>query len=97
MVWNASAEAKLGSLTAALALGSLGLVLCPMPWLWLGLGLGILAVTTGWTTYRHAGLPGWRRLVGVTSSAVALLAVALATTRVVLSIAAVARLERMLS
>lgn len=85
-----------GSLAAALAALSLGLVLCPMPWLWLGMGLAILAVTAGWTTYRHAELPGWTRLLGAASSSVALLAVVLATTRVALSLAAVSELERLL-
>jgi hypothetical protein len=84
------------ALPVALAALALGLVLCAMPWLWLGLGLGILAVTAGWTTYRHPGLTGGVRLAGAAASSVALLAVLLATTRVALSLAAVARLERML-
>lgn len=94
---TARAARGTGSIAAALAVLSLGLVLCSMPWLWLGMGLAILAVTAGWTTYRHPALPGWVRLVGAASSSVALLAVVLATTRVALSIAAVTRLEQMLS
>jgi hypothetical protein len=83
-------------LAAAIATLSLGLALCPMPWLFVGLGLSLVALTAGWTTFHTTSAPGCTRLLGVGAAALALLAFALAGMRVVLSIAAAARLERML-
>jgi hypothetical protein len=87
---------RTAGVAVALALLSLVLVLCSMPWLWFGLGGGIAAITAGWTTYQHRSLPGAARLFGAAASSVGLLAVALATVRIALSIAATVRLERML-
>lgn len=84
------------SLAVGLALVSLGLCLGPMAGMWFGLGAGIVAITAGWTSYRHRGLPGASRLFGVASAAVALAAVSLAVVRVALSVAATVHLERML-
>lgn len=87
---------RTAGVAVVLALLSLVLVLCSMPWLWFGLGGGIAAITAGWTTYQHRGVPGSSRLFGAAASSVGLLAVALATVRIALSIAATVRLERML-
>lgn len=83
-------------LAVGLALTSLGLCLGPMAGMWFGLGAGILAMTAGWSSYRHRGLPGAARLFGAASAAVAAAAVTLATARVALSVAAAIHLERML-
>lgn len=89
-------ERLLANLAVGLALLSLGLCLGPMAGMWFGLGAGLVAITAGWTCYRHRGLPGVARLFGAASAAVALAAVTLATARVALSLAAAVHLERML-
>lgn len=87
---------RMAGVAASMSVLSLVLVLCSMPWLWFGLGGGIAAITAGWTTYQHRGLPGASRLLGAAASSVGLLAVLLATVRIALSIAATVRLERLL-
>lgn len=89
-------ERLLANLAVGLALLSLGLCLGPMAGMWFGLSAGLVAITAGWTCYRHRGLPGVARLFGAASAAVALAAVTLATARVALSLAAAVHLERML-
>jgi hypothetical protein len=83
-------------LAAAIATLSLGLALCPMPWLFVGLGLSLVALTAGWTTFQTLGAPGGARLLGAGAAALAGVALGLAALRVILSIAATVRLERML-
>lgn len=98
MSWSARRppERLLANLAVGLALLSLGLCLGPMAGMWFGLGAGIVAITAGWASYRHRGLPGVSRLFGAAAAAVALTAVTLATARVALSWAAAVHLERML-
>ncbi|MEZ4363212.1 MAG: hypothetical protein R3B48_23760 [Kofleriaceae bacterium] len=83
-------------LAAALALLAMGLTLAPMPWLFVGLGVAILAITAGLTLYRRAGAPGAARLLGAGAVTVALFALLLSTARIAVSLAAAARLERLL-
>lgn len=84
-------------LAMAIALLSLGLILCPMPWVFLGLGAGLFAVTAGWLTFRERALPAVARLFGAGATAVAGLAVTLGAVRVALSIAAARRLAELVS
>jgi hypothetical protein len=79
----------------AIALLSLGLIMCPMPWMFLGLGAGIFAMTAGWLTFRARALTGNARLFGAGASAVAALAVLVGTTRLVVSIAAARRIAEL--
>ena len=80
----------------AIALLSLGLILCPMPWMFLGLGTGVFAITAGWLTFRERALPGAARLFGAGATAVALTAVTLGVVRLGLSIAAARRISELL-
>jgi hypothetical protein len=78
------------ALTAMLAAG------LPSPGLYLALGLGIAAIGTGWLAYSQRTAAGSRRLAGAAAMAVGALGVLLGSARVVMTLLAIDRIDRML-
>jgi hypothetical protein len=82
----------------ALVLACAGLVAAglPSPGLYLALGLGIAASGCGWLAYSQRTAPGGRRLAGAAAMTVGALGFALGGVRVVMTLVAIDRIERML-
>jgi hypothetical protein len=78
------------ALTAMLAAG------LPSPGLYLALGLGIAAIGTGWLAYSQRTAAGSRRLAGAAAMAVGALGFLLGSARVVMTLLAIDRIDRML-
>lgn len=68
----------------------------PAPGLYLALGLGIAAIGAGWLGYRERSAPGARRLAGAAAITVGALGLLLGSARVVMTLVAIDRIERML-
>jgi hypothetical protein len=68
----------------------------PSPGLYLALACGIAAVGMGWTAFARHGSSGHARLAAAAAITVGTIGSLLGTVRVVLVLAAIARLERML-
>jgi len=68
----------------------------PSPGLYCALGLGIAAIGTGWLAYAQRSAPGARRLAGAAAIMVGAIGVLLGTARVVMTLVAIDRIDRML-
>jgi hypothetical protein len=82
----------------ALTLGFAAMVAAglPSPGLFLAIGLGIAAIGCGWLGYTHRGAPGARRLVAAAAITVGMLGLLLGSARVVMTLVAIDRIDRML-
>ena len=69
----------------------------PSPGLYLAIGLGIAAIGCGWLAYSERSAPGARRLAGAAAIMVGVLGVLLGSARVVMTLVAIDRIDRMLS
>jgi hypothetical protein len=84
------------ALTVALCAAVLAAV-APGDGLYVGMGLGIFAAACGWVGFRRRQDSGPRRLAGAGGLALGVLAVTLASARYGLALAALRRIERLLS
>jgi hypothetical protein len=78
---------------AVAALVSAGL---PSPGLFLAIGLGIAAIGCGWLGYTQRSAPGARRLAAAAAITVGVIGVLLGAARVVVTLMAIDRIDRML-
>jgi hypothetical protein len=84
-------------LALALAFGAVVAALLPAPAQFLGLGLGIAAIGTGRVVYTRTALPGAVRLTAAGAITVGCIGLALGLARVALTLAAIGRIDGMLS
>jgi hypothetical protein len=84
---------RLALTLAAAAMAAAGL---PSPGLYLAIGLGIAAIGCGWLAYTQKSAPGSRRLAGAAAITVGALGVLLGSARVVMTLVAIDRIDRML-
>ncbi|HTJ42478.1 MAG TPA: hypothetical protein VL463_10315 [Kofleriaceae bacterium] len=84
--------------TLALVLAIAAAVAAALPWpgMFVAMGLGIAAIGLGVVAYRRREHSGGRRLAGAAAIAVGALGFALGSTRYVLTLLAVDKLEQML-
>ena len=68
----------------------------PSPGLYLAIGLGIAAIGTGWLGYTDRPAPGARRLAAAAAITVGALGVLLGSIRVVMTLVAIDRIDRLL-
>jgi len=68
----------------------------PAPGLYLAIGLGIAAIGTGWLGYTQREAAGARRLLAAAAIMVGVLGLLLGVTRVVMTLVAIDRIDRML-
>ncbi len=68
----------------------------PSPGLYLAIGLGIAAIGCGWLGYSERTAPGARRLASAAAITVGVLGVLLGSARVVMTLVAIDRIDRML-
>ncbi|HEY5944480.1 MAG TPA: hypothetical protein VIV40_03275 [Kofleriaceae bacterium] len=68
----------------------------PSPGLYFAIGLGIGAIGTGWLGYSQRPSPGARRLASAAAITVGVLGVLLGSARVVMTLVAIDRIDRML-
>ena len=83
-------------LALTLACAALVAAALPAPGLYLAIGLGIAAIGAGWLGYRQTAAPGARRLAGAAAITVGALGLLLGSARVVMTLVAIDRIERML-
>jgi hypothetical protein len=83
-------------LALILAFGAMVAAGLPSPGLYLAIGLGIAAIGCGWLGYTHRPSPGARRLAAAAAITVGMLGVLLGTARVVMTLVAIDRIDRML-
>lgn len=87
----------MGWLALVLGAGALVAALLPAPGMFVAMGLGIAAIGAGWTGYRRRDEPGPRRLAGAAAVAVGAIGLGLGLARYGLTLAAIDRIERLLS
>ena len=82
----------------ALALGFSAMLAAglPSPGLYLAIGLGIAAIGCGWLAYSQRSAPGARRIAAAAAITVGVLGVLLGSARVVMTLVAIDRIDRML-
>jgi hypothetical protein len=68
----------------------------PSPGLYLAIGLGIAAIGCGWLAFSERSAPGARRIAGAAAITVGVLGVLLGSARVVMTLVAIDRIDRML-
>ena len=83
-------------LALTLAFGAMLAAGLPSPGLYLAIGLGIAAIGCGWLGYSQRGAPGARRIVSAAAITVGALGVLLGSARVVMTLVAIDRIDRML-
>ena len=83
-------------LALTLAFGAMVAAGLPSPGLYLALGLGIAAIGCGWLGYADRASPGARRLAAAAAIMVGVVGVLLGTARVVMTLVAIDRIDRML-
>jgi hypothetical protein len=85
-----------GSLALALAFASMVAAGLPSPGLFLAIGLGIAAIGCGYERFGRRDLPGSARLAAAAAITVGSLGCLLGIARVVMVLAAIAKIDRML-
>ncbi len=83
-------------LAVVLAFGAALAAGLPSPGLYLALGLGIAAIGVGWTVFSRRELAGSVRLVAAGAMTVGIIGMLLGAARVVLTIAAIHRIDQLL-
>jgi hypothetical protein len=83
-------------LALTLALAAMLAACLPSPGLYLALGLGIGAIGNGWLADSQRTAPGSRRLAAAAAITVGALGVLLGSARVVMTLVAIDRIDRML-
>jgi hypothetical protein len=83
-------------LALSLAFGAMVAAGLPSPGLFLAIGLGIAAIGCGWLGYSQKQAPGARRLAAAAAITVGMLGVLLGSARVVMTVVAIDRIDRML-
>jgi hypothetical protein len=83
-------------LALTLACAALVAAALPAPGLYLAISLGIAAIGSGWLGYRERSAPGARRLLAAAAITVGVLGLLLGSARVVMTLVAIDRIERML-
>jgi hypothetical protein len=83
-------------LALTLACAALVAAALPAPGLYVAIALGIVAVGSGWLGYSERSAPGARRLMGAAAITVGTLGALLGSARVVMTVVAIDRIERML-
>lgn len=84
---------RLALVLAFAAMAAAGL---PSPGLYFAIGLGIAAIGCGWVGYTQMSAPGGRRLASAAAITVGTLGVLLGSARVVMTLVAIDRIDRML-
>ncbi|MBS1122095.1 MAG: hypothetical protein H6Q90_4323 [Deltaproteobacteria bacterium] len=84
-------------LALALAFGAVLAALLPAPAQFVALGLGIAAIGTGRVVYARRTLPGAARLTGAAAVTVGVIGLLLGLARVGMTVAAIGRIEGMLT
>jgi hypothetical protein len=83
-------------LALTLAFGAMLAAGLPSPGLYLAIGLGIAAIGAGWLGYSQRTAPGSRRIAAAAAITVGALGVLLGSARVVMTLVAIDRIDRML-
>ena len=83
-------------LALTLAVAAMAAAGLPSPGLYFAIGLGIAAIGSGWLAYTQKSAPGARRLAGAAAITVGALGVLLGSARVVMTLVAIDRIDRML-
>ena len=83
-------------LALSLAFGALVAAGLPSPGLFVAIGLGIAAIGCGWLGYTQRPAPGARRLAAAAAITVGAIGVLLGAARVVVTLMAIDRIDRML-
>lgn len=83
-------------LALILAFGAMAAAGLPSPGLYLAIGCGIAAIGCGWLGYSDRPAPGARRLAAAAAITVGALGVLLGSARVVMTLVAIDRIDRML-
>jgi hypothetical protein len=83
-------------LALVLAFGAMFAAGLPSPGLFFAIGLGIAAIGCGWLGYTQRPAPGARRLAAAAAITVGVLGLLLGSARVVMTLVAIDRIERML-
>jgi hypothetical protein len=83
-------------LALTLAFGAMFAAGLPSPGLYLAIGLGLAAIGCGWLGYSQRSAPGTRRLASAAAITVGVLGVVLGSVRVVMTLVAIDRIDRML-
>lgn len=84
-------------LALVLAVGAVIAAALPSPGLYLALGTGIAAIGTGWVGYRTREASGAARLAAAGAITLGLIGVVLGAVRVIVALAAIGRLEQLIS
>jgi hypothetical protein len=83
-------------LALTLAFGAMFAAGLPSPGLYLAIGLGLAAIGCGWLGYSQRSAPGARRLAAAAAITVGVLGVVLGSVRVVMTLVAIDRIDRMI-
>ena len=83
-------------LALILAFGAMVAAGLPSPGLYLAIGLGIAAIGIGWLGYSQKSAPGARRLTAAAAMTVGTLGLLLGSARVVMTLIAIDRIDRIL-
>ena len=83
-------------LALILAFGAMAAAGLPSPGLFFAIGFGIAAIGLGWLGYSQKSAPGGRRLAGAAAITVGALGLVLGSARVVMTLIAIDRIDRML-
>ena len=83
-------------LALALALSAMLAAGLPAPGLYLAIGLGFAAIGAGWLGYAQRSAPGSRRLTAAAAITVGGIGALLGSARVVMTLLAIDRIDRML-
>ena len=83
-------------LALVLAFGATLAAGLPYPGLYLAVGLGIGAIGCGWAAFARRGTPGWDRIAAAAAITVGAIGFVLGAVRVVITLAAIDRIDRML-
>ena len=83
-------------LALILACGAMAAAGLPSPGLFLAIGFGIAAIGLGWLGYSQRSAPGARRLACAAAITVGALGLVLGSARVVMTLIAIDRIDRML-
>jgi hypothetical protein len=82
-------------LALGFAFGAIVAAGLPSPGLFLAIGLGLAAIGCGWLGYTQRAAPGARRLAAAAAITVGVLGVLLGSARVVMTLVAIDRIDRM--
>jgi hypothetical protein len=83
-------------LALTLAFGAMLAAGLPSPGLYLAVGLGMSAIGCGWLGYSQRSAPGSRRIAAAAAMMVGTLGVLLGSARVVMTLIAIDRIDRLL-